>query len=208
MPRADAGIRFREVMRGPFALGESDPREGARAGLRAGTELLLHASLSVPEVAQFASDSQHRGVLDGTIGFAPMASQLSVTDGAFQLFTRGPDGKLMVYRATFAHRGAAYCFNGVKRLGAGGILHSWKETTTLYSTLHSGADPSGQVVGAGILRLSPAALVRQLGTFAPVRCGRLSERARGFSRFLAFFAGELIDTYVLHPFPQRRGVHD
>ena len=196
MPPPDAGITFREVMSGPFALGVSDPLEGARAGFRARTGMSLHACLSVPDVKNFASDVHHQGVLDGDIAFAPMAPRLKVNDGLFQLFARSGDEKLMVYRATFSHDGATYCFNGVKHVGARSIVHSWKETTTLYATLHAGTDPSGQVVGAGILRLTPAAFVKQLMSFKPVNGGRLSHKALGFSRFLMFFAGELIDTYV------------
>ena len=202
MPQPDAGVTFREVMSGPFALGASDPLDGARAGLRAGSGMSLHARLTISDVQTFAGDAHHRGVLAGEIAFTPMASRLTVHDGMFQLFARsGGNQKLMVYRATFAHDGATYCFNGVKHVGAGSIVRSWSETTTLYTTLHAGADPSARVVGAGVLRLTPAAFVKQLVSFAPVNGGRLSQKALGFSRFFRFFAAELIDSYVAARLP-------
>lgn len=196
MPRPDAGLAFREIMRGPFALGESHPPAGEGAGLRARTELALHARLSIPDVEQFVSDRDHRGALDGSVAFAPLAPHLPVRDGFFQLFTRSGREKSMVYRAMLTHEGVTYCLNGIKHVGNRSIFHSWQETTTLHCTLHAGDDPSGAVVGAGILRLTASAFARQLLSFSTLNGGGLSQRAKAFSRFFVFFAGELLDTYV------------
>jgi hypothetical protein len=194
----DAGICFREVMRGPFALGEVDPSGGERAGLRAGTELALHARLAIADVKGFVADAEHRGVLDGSVTFAPLGTDLPVRNGVFQLFTRvgASSLKQMVYRATFEHGGDAYTLHGAKHVGRQGMVHSWKETTTLYCTLHAGGDRSGRVVGAGVLRLTPAAFTTQLLSFGTVNGGGAIDRAGALSRFFLFFATELIDTYV------------
>lgn len=196
MPRPDAGLTFREIMRGPFALGESRPPAGEHAGLRARTELALYARLSIPDVKQFVADTGHRGALDGTVVFAPLAPELRMRGGYFQLFTRSGTGKLMVYRATVMHEGSPYCLNGVKHVGNRSVFRSWRETTTLHCTLHAGEDASGEVVGAGILRLTASAFARQLLSFSTLNGGGMSQRAEAFSRFFVFFAGELLDTYV------------
>lgn len=196
MPHSDAGLTFREVMRGPFALGESHPPAGARAGVRARTELALHARLSIPDVKQFVADRGHRGALDGIVVFSPLAQELAVRGGFFQLFARSGSEKLMVYRATFPHQGSTYCLNGVKHVGNRSVFHLWQETTTLHCTLHAGEDPSGEVVGAGILRLTASAFARQLLSFSALNGGGMSQRAEALSRFFVFFAGELLDTYV------------
>jgi cholesterol oxidase len=193
-------------MRGPFALGETEPASGERAGRRAATELALHARLAIPDAKQFVRDPQHAGLLDGWVAFGPLGGDLPVRSGAFQLFTRnsGSASKLMVYRAIVERGADAYCLDGAKHVGKRGIVHSWQETTTLHCRLHAGRTPSGPVVGAGILRLSPAAFASQLLSFGTVDGRGVMDRASALARFFLFFSRELIDSYVLPRAARRR----
>jgi cholesterol oxidase len=76
------------------------------------------------------------------------------------------------------------------------MWHGWRATTTLPCRLHAGADPSAPVVGAGILRLSPAAFAAQLLSFATLHATSIGDRLRARVVFLRLFSGELIDTYL------------
>ena len=194
----DAGLTFRETMTGGFALGESDPEHGARAGARDGTPLVLRVSLSIFSVKAFVADGEHTGVLDGSVSFTPIGVDLPASSGFFKLFTPTGDRslKLMEYGMTFARGSDVYCLYGAKQVRRGSPLRGWRDTTTLPCRLHAGPDQAGPVVGAGIVRISPAGFASQLLSFRTVNGATLAAKARALAGFLAFFAGELADSYL------------
>lgn len=195
---AEAGLSFREVMAGGFAMGESDPVAGAGHGKRDATRLSMDAQVLIPDLARFVADPEHTGGLDARVSFAPIGEGLAAPGGVVKLFapTPDPDLKLMVYRVTFTHAGRTYCLDGAKHVRRRRLWHSWTDTTTLFCRLHEGRDPSGPIVGAGTLRLTPLAFLRQLTTFRPLHARSLGARIGALVRFLRFFAGETIDTYL------------
>ena len=65
MTAVDEGLEFREVMRGGFAPGATDPASGAREGTRAGSTLTLHATATIADVRAFVRDPEHTGHLGG-----------------------------------------------------------------------------------------------------------------------------------------------
>ena len=71
-----AGIRFRETMAGPFALGETDPRRGAEKAKAAGTQLAMHAAISIHDLEAFRTDPQHAGGLTGHVDYPPLGMAL------------------------------------------------------------------------------------------------------------------------------------
>jgi len=73
----------------------------------------------------------------------------------------------------------------------------WKDTTTLLTKLHRGADAHGEVLGAGILSLGVTELIRLLGTVEVPNAGP-AQRVEALTRFGTFFLGELWDTYGRH----------
>jgi cholesterol oxidase len=195
-------IAFHEVMRGGFSQGVRDPAGGEREGTRAGSVLTLHVTAAIPDIAAFVRDPDHEGALTGTVTVPPVGADASAASGAFRLFASSPDPdlKLMIYRVTFAANGTQYCLDGAKHVRRHSVLRAWRDTTTLSCRLHAGVDPAADVVGAGILRLSPLAFARQLASFrTPAAHGFGSVAA--LARFLAFFSTELIDSYVM---PRRR----
>lgn len=193
-----SGLTFRERMAGWFALGETEPEAGARTGAAARTRLTLEAQVLIPDVRRFVADPRHEGELGGVVTFAPVGSNLIVRSGIVRLFepTSDTDLKCIVYRATFGAAGRSYCFDGAKLVRRRSLVYGWTDTTTLYGRLYSGENTEGPPVGAGILRLSPLAFARQLGTFRTVRASTIREHAAAIGGFGLFFSRELIDSYL------------
>ncbi len=191
------GIVFRETMAGAFALGETDPLAGRSAGRRAGTELALHAEVSIPDLERFVADPDHLGGLAGTVEFAPLGAALAGHAGVFNLFR--PEGepglKLMVYEVAFRHAGRDWYLAGRKEVQDHPGLDLWADTTTLYTRLHEGTDATGPVAGAGILRLGAGDLIRLLTTVRVTGDGPAAEKAETVARFGRFFLGELWESY-------------
>ena len=193
--RRDAGLRFSEIMSGRFALGTDDPESGARA---ASDHLVLQATLTIDNMERFLRDRSHEGSLVGAVTFPALGSAIPSVDGRFNLFapTSDPDLKLMVYRLTFAARDEVYTLHGEKHVRRGSMLRGWPDTTTLRCRLHAGADTTGAVRGAGILRINPAGFARQLVSFRTVNGSSAGARAHAMVGFLSFFSRELLDSYL------------
>ena len=199
-PGPTVSLAFQETMFGGFALGETDPAAGRAKGASAGTDLKLHASISIEDLDRFIAESSHAGGLGGSVDFSPLGTGLLGTSGVFNLFEPGdqPGLKLMVYELGFAARGTPYYLAGRKLVRRHPLRDLWHDTTTLYATLHAGADASGDVLGAGILRLDAEALLRMVASFRVGHVSSALRRAEALARFGRFFLGELWDAYAVH----------
>jgi hypothetical protein len=197
-----AGLTFRETMRGPFALGETDPVRGRTAGRKARTSLALHVTITIADVAAFAAEPLHAAQLGGHVDFAALSARMNATSGVVRLFAPREDrgsSRVMYYGLRVAHEGRDLFVAGVKHVDGRSLLHMWPETTTLYTRLHDGPSEEAPVIGAGVLRLTPLALLRTLPTMRPTR-------AAGLTRFGEFFVGQLWDSYITHrPVTAARG---
>ena len=192
------GITFRETMTGPFALGETDPTAGEAAGKRANTELSMHAAVEIGDLDRFVADQTHTGAISGEIDFSPFGKGIPADRGVFRLFAPGSTTnlRLMVYELGFSHGGESYYLAGQKHVQndhAGTDL--WNDTTTLYAKLHKGTDTTGQVVGAGVLRLGIPDLARLTSTIRALNAAKASDHARALGEFGRFFMGNLWETY-------------
>ena len=196
--QASLGIVFRETMAGGFSMGETDPRTGEQRGKNAGTTLAMHASVGIPDLARFIADPEHAGTIVGSISYPPLAEHLASKSGKFNLFSPSdnPKLKLMIYELGFEHAGVNYYLAGKKEVRDDPGVDLWKDTTTLYVLLHQGADPSGPVVGAGVLTLSTADLIKLALTVRVTNAGSPQERAQALVEFGRFFMGELWDQYA------------
>jgi len=190
MREPGAGLSFRETMAGGFTLGVTDPQD-PRAGASAAAPLAMHATIHIDDIAAFVADPQHRAELTGHIDFAPFGSALPAESGVFGLFAPSADPALtyMVYELGFRHAGKSYYLAGKKHVRIGAPWRLWRETTTLYTTLHEGTDANGPVVGAGMLRL--------LATVHATNALTAKRAAGAVWRFFRFFTTELLRTYVL-----------
>jgi predicted acylesterase/phospholipase RssA len=208
-------LSFRETMRGPFALGVTDPEEGKRRGEHEGTSLALHANVRIDAFDRFVNERDHAGTLTGTVDFnaAPFGKDMAGSKGVFNLFkpagttaarpkglfrrkakAEGPvDLKNFIYELAFEHGGKPYYLAGRKDVRDGG--HLWGDTTTLYTRLHEGSDATGKVIGAGVLTLGVNDLANLLSTVEVHNASSEPERLAVVIRFGRLFLGELWDSY-------------
>jgi len=196
MSNGKLGFSFREMMSGGFALGETDPAAGAEKGKT--SVLTMHGAITIDDLDAFRTDPNHAGVLDVRMDWAPFGNDLPAPGGVFNLFSPSgdPKVKLMVYEWGLEHNGEKYYFAGHKNVEVHPLIDLWKDTTTLYTQLHKGADKSGPVVGAGIISLGAVELMQMVGTFKALNAKSVEDSARATAEFGRFFLGELWDTYV------------
>jgi cholesterol oxidase len=190
------GFSFSEQMSGGFALGETDPATGAKNGKA--DVLTMHGAITIKDLEAFRTDPNHPGVLDVRMDWPPFGNDLPAPGGVFNLFSPSsdPELKLMVYEWGLQHEGQQYYFAGHKNVRVHPLLDLWKDTTTLYTQLHQGPDKTGPVVGAGIISLGAAELMRMVGTFKALNAKSAEQSAQAVAEFGKFFLGELWDTYV------------
>ncbi|MDB5918899.1 MAG: patatin-like phospholipase family protein [Massilia sp.] len=196
MREPGVGLAFRETMAGLFALGASDPAQGARAD--GASALALHATIHIEDMAAFVADPVHLAGMTGHIDFAPLGLSMPAESGVFGLFSPSgsPSMTYMVYELGFRHAGQPYYLAGKKHVRLGMPWKLWGETTTLFTLLHKGADASGEVVGAGVLRLGVAELFRLLMTVHANNAPGAGAQAGAIWTFFKFFASELARTYL------------
>ena len=194
------GVSFRETMQGPLALGETDPETGRQVGVQSGSTLALHARIHIADIERFEQDPEHLGMINGEVDFTPFGEALPTTTGRFNLFSPTDDPRLkrMIYEVGFRHENEDYYLAGHKEVRDDPGLDLWADTTTLYTKLHRGLDASGPVVGAGVLSLGVADLVRLVSTIRATDADSLGGRAKAVAAFGRFFLGALWDTYAGH----------
>jgi cholesterol oxidase len=200
MSDSQVGISFREQMSGPFAIGETDPQAGADKGRAAKTNFTMRATVDINDLDRFIADPGHLGSLTGEVDFPPLGSALQSKTGVFNLFSPSgdPSTKYMVYELGFAAGGKDYYMAGKKLVKDDPLLEVWSETTTLFTVLHQGNDPSGPVIGAGILHLSVLGLLKMVPTMTVTGATSLGQKAAALEKFGRFFAGQLYDSYIKH----------
>ena len=190
------GFTFREMMSGGFSLGETDPVQGEAKGQD--TVLEMHNTITIEDLDKFITEPSHPGSIAGYINWKPFGQNVQAPTGVFNLFspTGDPTLKLMIYELAFEHGGERYYYAGHKEVKVHPIIDAWKDTTTLYSTLHKGTDKNGPVVGAGIVSLSPVELIKMISTFRALNASSYQEEAAAVATFGKFFLGEVWETYV------------
>ncbi len=197
MKSSAPGISFRETMDGWFALGETDPEAGAAKGKAKGTELAMHASINIRDLAAFVGNPAHEGEIIGIVDFPPLGEEMLATNGVFNLFSPSgtPDTKYMVYELGFEHDGEAYYLAGRKIVRDDPGFDLLADTTTLFTVLHRGGDKAGEIIGAGVLKLGIEQLARLVSTMKATDTSSTGEAAKTVLKFGKFFLGELWDTY-------------
>ncbi len=197
------GIKFSEEMKGRLVAGADDPLALSEADLEAGDETVLSATVSVPDLDAFIADKNHLGGLYGGVSYPPLPRLQANRPGLFNLFSPGAsaDEKLMVYELGLEADGQDYYFAGRKEVRDDPGFDVWSDTTTLFTSLHRGADKSGEIVASGVLRLNALDLAELLSTLEVTGTDELSAKAEAVAKFGKFFAGELWDSYgpgILH----------
>ena len=190
-------------MRGGFALGVTEPKEGARRGELQGSELALHAEVVVPDVDAFTGDPAHAGQLSGDVELTGWGEKVSGTRGVYNLFKPGnePSLRLMVYELAFAREGTEFYLAGQKVI-RDDLFDMWRQTTTLFARLHRGTEKSAPVAGAGIITVSVGGLIGVISSLKGIGTDSKEKAAEAVSKFGRFFMGALWDTYVAHRRPE------
>jgi predicted patatin/cPLA2 family phospholipase len=212
-------LSFTEKMHGWFSFGETDPRRGVLLGRDHGNRLTFRLTITIDGVNRFLLDPLHEASVDGWIHCEALGGRLPVTSGGFNLFVqREQTGhQRMYYRLHFADSaGHPLTLLGHKDVRDDAGLDLWRDTTTLFVRIlpghvvaaRDGSDldrsdeigtsgPAGAdgIVGAGVLRLTPLDLVRQLTTVR-AHAPTAGERAEVVGRFGQLFLGKLWDVYA------------
>jgi predicted acylesterase/phospholipase RssA len=198
MKNPTLGFTFRETMSGHFALGETDPRAGEKTGRAAGTLLTMHATILIDDLDTFIVDPNHLGRIAGNIDYVSFGNAIPATRGVFNLFSpsNDPKMKLMVYELAFEHAGERYYLAGHKEVKDDPGFDLWKDTTTLFTTLHRGDDKTGPIAGAGVLSLGPIDLAKMVRTMHATDAASLAEETKAVAKFGRFFLGEMWDSYI------------
>ena len=198
MKNRELGISFRETMAGGFSLGETDPQAGEARGEDEGNTLSMHAVINIRDIHRFIEDPDHAGEITGHIDFGPFGSNIPAKGGTFNLFspTDNEHLKLMVYELAFEHSGDDYYLAGRKEVHDDPGFDVWKDTTTLLTVLHQGKDKTGPVIGAGVLTLGLADLVRLASTMRVTGATSAKEQTEVLVEFGRFFMGGIWDTHL------------
>jgi cholesterol oxidase len=195
------GIQFTEAMEGYFsAKVKDDFATGARQGKADGSSLRMIVTVSSNDVEKMMTDPDHAGTIVGTVAAPALSPQpLTLTNGKFYLFIRDPDQfnlRYMRYLGTLsAPDGSKYFFEGNKHVHNDPGIDIWADTTTLFVTLYSGTDHSGNVIGKGIIEIHLKDLRQQLTTIKVTNARDLGQRLSILARFGKFFSDQLFDLY-------------
>ncbi len=195
------GVRFTEQMTGFAAAGESDPTIGAHVGRRQRNRLRFELTIHIDDLGTFVFEPTHQAGATGWVEYQGHRS--AVADGRFNLFVdqADPACKRMLYELHFdGADGGPLTLLGHKVVIDDAGLDAWGDTTTLYTRLFAGhvswaEAQAHQVIAAGVLRITPTALFRQVLTFRGQGANRL-RRFAALARFARLFAGQLWDVYV------------
>jgi len=164
-------------------------------------------TIKVADVDRFIADPELQAEAVGVISHPWTKETLQVEKGSFNLFTKptaSPDlntAKEMHYTLFLRDRnGEAWTFFGFKEVLKEDGLEMWDQTTTLYFYVwHGHSDFSDgknkSVVGNGVLHISVADFLKQLGTFKTENQDLLEGKAT-MAKFMGAFAGQLWEAYA------------
>jgi cholesterol oxidase len=192
------GVSLNETMKGGFSLGETDPRTGEKRGDEAGTPLSIHCDIDVQDAYAFIADPQHFAPMKARIDFAPLGMNIPTTNGIWNLFSPGdePQTKYFVYEAAFEHNGESYYLAGKKLVHNDPGFDMWADITTCFTRLHKGNDPSGPVVGAGVIYIKKEQLIGLIPTIHATNTSSAAESLKVLADFGKWAWGEIWDTYA------------
>lgn len=203
-PAAGRGMEFTEKMRGFVALGQADPLTGWRLGRQLTQRFMFKLTITAPDVERFVGSDDHTAVADGYVDCDILGGQLPVQRGWANLFvdTEHEGTREMRYRLWFSDMsGTPLTMYGFKTVRDDPGFDIWTDTSTLYIRLMKGHVPpgengsddgTGEVIGAGVLKILPADFARQLTTFKGSGGGPL----QSIARFGAFFTKSVMDAYL------------
>jgi cholesterol oxidase len=213
-------VSFTETMHGWFGFGATDYQAGFEAGRRDRSTLRFRLTIGTDDIDRFVEDPTHAALAEGYVEADVLGGRHPVATGAFNLFVDDTGTrKRMLYRLGFVDgAGRPLTLAGFKDIRRGSLRRVWPDTSTLYTVVARGElaagdlpaadlpgpladDPFAELlgdvpdlVGAGVLHLTPLDFARQLTTF---RAGgpSVGGRVQALDRFGRLFVGELAQTF-------------
>jgi cholesterol oxidase len=178
------GLRFTETMTGAF---ETVP-------------MSFTLTVASDNLDDMLKNPSHEAGISGSVDCESLSpTPLSVTGGRFSLFVDDPeriDVRLMVYRMVLrSPENKEFYFHGVKTISKSSVFEAWHQTTTLAVTVYEGADDTGDVLGTGVLHISPQDFLTQLRTIEVTNAPDMKSRLEGIAEFGKFFGGVMWESY-------------
>ena len=195
-----SGVQFTETMRG-FA--PPPPLDDYQAGFDRGeaddSPLEFTVTVTADDVDALVGDRDHEADLAGTVT-APALSPtpLKVEGGRFNLLVRDAEhagARQMLYSMPLvADDGRRFLLEGFKQIHDDDGLDLWKDTTTLYVTVHEGDGTTGPVAAKGIVTIHLADFAKQMTTMRGVG-GSPLDQLKALAKFGRMFAGSLNESF-------------
>jgi cholesterol oxidase len=194
---ARAGLEFTERMSGYFSTAVfSDFEQAAQQGERDGSTCDFVLTIATSDLEAMLADPEHRASIYGTVRARDLSPDpLTVRSGQFNLFVED-ESSVHAHRMRYRMRlhasdGRIFFFDAMKLIHDGRLRDVWPSTTTLFVTVHAGADEAAPVMGRGILRIKPIDFGRQLTTLKVRNVPDVTARARLLGQFGRLFAGRV-----------------
>jgi cholesterol oxidase len=192
-----------------------DYAAAAADGRRRASRFEMVLTIGSSDVAAMVADPEHSGSIVGTVHAPALSDEaLTVRQGLFNLFV-ADGGEIHTHRMRYRMRlhatdGRTFYVDAFKRIDDGRLRDVWPATTTLYTTVHGGADPSAPVVARGIVTIAPTDFARQVTTLQVRGAANAADRARLLGQFGTLFAGRLWEHFggalARNPEPGSRAV--
>ncbi|MGZ6705999.1 MAG: alpha/beta fold hydrolase [Solirubrobacteraceae bacterium] len=187
-----SALRWSETMRGRVAFGADDYNQGWWSGSACSFSL----DVDCDDVERFVADPEHTATATGVIDCPALGGRLEIAEGTFNLLVHAGGSRRREMRYRLLARdpdGRPVTLEGVKVVQDDPFRDTWSDTTTLFTRLRAGWVREGErppeaPMACGILRISPAGLVRMtLGMRGPLRAKL---------RFGRLFCGSLLGVYL------------
>lgn len=95
-----------------------------------------------------------------------------------------------------SEEGKDYFFYGFKLIRDDKGFDMWKDTCTLFITVHEGTDETSPVLGKGILVIETADFAKQMTTMKVLNTPSKLEELKVMTAFGKYFSGSLYDIYI------------
>lgn len=201
------GISFSETMRGYFSTTEKENyQNGYKEGKKNKAKLEATLTISSEDVKFMVKDKKHLCSFIGTLKSEILSDKpLVMMGGKFGLFVDSDteiETKHMIYTSQLiSTNGEIFFFKGYKIIKSNYPWHIWNDTTTLYTTIYKGDSEKSEILGKGIIHITPKEFAKQLTTMKSLNTQNITQKINALSIFLNFFSMTLFKTYggVLAP---------
>jgi cholesterol oxidase len=188
------GISFRETMRGTVRLPDGDKRAPRQHRMT----MRLHAD--APDLRAFLDDPVHAIRLTGSIhveGLTRRPVQVERASLHLMVPTARGRGRTMDYTLPFTDDdGNPWLLQGSKRIERRWLNGPWHATTVLYFAIVPPESRYESLAPTGRAAMSPANVIRLLGSVRATSGARGAVAARTVARFAAFFAEAVLQAYI------------